>query len=193
MKTEKISTKPIREEEYPLKLVRFVARIAKNQEIRIDPRQRTTRSKSPNTSRSPSMGASIQSTARIQNKNLNPDLKYSVFTTRNPSNIVLATETPITGKLLNSALLSIEDLPYFNSTMNSSPFTFSFDGAYDECTTQEKFYNANVRQLVKGLLVGRSGTMICFGPSGSGKTYTLKENKAQIEVALYVLLKKFLI
>jgi len=174
MKTEKISTKPIREEEYPLKLVRFVARIAKNQEIRIDPRQRTTRSKSPNTSRSPSMGASIQSTARIQNKNLNPDLKYSVFTTRNPSNIVLATETPITGKLLNSALLSIEDLPYFNSTMNSSPFTFSFDGAYDECTTQEKFYNANVRQLVKGLLVGRSGTMICFGPSGSGKTYTLK-------------------
>eukprot|EP01022_Parablepharisma_sp_SALTPOND_P016052 TRINITY_DN2313_c1_g1_i1.p1 TRINITY_DN2313_c1_g1~~TRINITY_DN2313_c1_g1_i1.p1 ORF type:complete len:1204 (+),score=229.26 TRINITY_DN2313_c1_g1_i1:7428-11039(+) len=149
------------------KLVKFVARISKASEIQLGATKRTGRSKSPHTSRSPS-------TARLPQKGLNPEVKYAVFTTRNPSTTVLATETPISGKLLNSALLSVEDIPYFSSTLKTAPFTFAFDGAFDECSSQEKFYNQSIRPLAQGLLIGKPATVICFGPGESGKTYTLK-------------------
>ncbi len=144
------------------RIVRFVARISRPSDA--EPGKRTARSKSPH-SRSPSLSTARGSSIGTQRQQLQPETKYALFTTRQPSNVVLATDTPISGRLISSALLSEQDIPYFSSSLQNAPHTFAFDAVYDECTSQEKFYNQNVRQLVQSLTEGRSSTMICFGPS----------------------------
>ena len=98
--------------------------------------------------------------------------KLSIFTTYSGSNLLLASELPISQKLLKSALISANDLPYFNSMLKAVPSTFTFDSVSDHCSLQEKFYNSNVKPLLKELYMGKSVTMICLGLGGSGKAYT---------------------
>ena len=142
------------------KNIKFVARISKFK------KQHRKHSKLLYTSTCP--------TTRTYSKALNSEGKYCIFTTTNQSNLVIANETPILGKTLSSTLISVDDLPYFESTLPNVPFTFAFDEVFDERCSQEKLYQQAIRPLVQELLTGKSATIICFGAKEAGKTYTLK-------------------
>lgn len=44
---------------------------------------------------------------------VNGEKKYCIFTTRERSNVVLACENPVPGKLINESLVDQQDLKYF--------------------------------------------------------------------------------
>lgn len=158
--------------EHESRLVKFVAKISKIPEFEKSEqvnrtsihdayeKKRVTRSKSPHTSLSPARLSPLTTGRQLQ-----ADAKYSIFTTKTPSNLVLVSETPISGRLISTTLQSTQDVSYFSSTLQNKPHSFVFDAVLDECAAQEKFYNQNVRQLIKGLMVGRSSSVICFGPA----------------------------
>lgn len=69
------------------------------------------------TSRSNSRGASSskKNTSFVPNGSgmVNGEKKYCIFTTRERSNVVLACENPVPGKLINESLVDQQDLKYF--------------------------------------------------------------------------------
>ena len=79
-----------------------------------------------------------------------------MFTTKERSNIVVACENPVSGKLINDSLVDTQDLKYFNSALTGEPatFTFNFDAVSNESYKQEKFYIANLRPIVKSFVEG---------------------------------------
>lgn len=154
-------------EEYASSIIRFTVCIRKpiENETGIDTStiKRNGRSKSPMASRSPSI---LQPKSNVKNqKQIQTDYKYCLFTTKEESNIILASDLPISGKLINSALISPSDVPIFNSSLQNKPLLITFDSVLNECASQEKFYNQNVRPLIQGLMLGHSATVICWGPA----------------------------
>eukprot|EP01022_Parablepharisma_sp_SALTPOND_P004378 TRINITY_DN120185_c2_g1_i1.p1 TRINITY_DN120185_c2_g1~~TRINITY_DN120185_c2_g1_i1.p1 ORF type:complete len:966 (-),score=103.90 TRINITY_DN120185_c2_g1_i1:5423-8320(-) len=117
---------------------------------------------------------------------LNPEFEYSVFTTSKESNLVLASETPVPGKLINATFKASTDLPTFVSNFDKKPTTFTFDYVAGDYVSQEGFYNQQVRGLVQSMIKGYSATILAYGPTGqflvlitnirnrSGKTYSLR-------------------
>mmetsp|Transcript_30795 Transcript_30795/g.30288 ORF Transcript_30795/g.30288 Transcript_30795/m.30288 type:complete len:159 (+) Transcript_30795:29-505(+) len=47
------------------------------------------------------------------------DKKYCIFTTKERSNLVIATENGVPGKVINEQLQDVQDLKYFNSIMSA--------------------------------------------------------------------------
>lgn len=90
--------------------------------------------------------------------------------------MVVASETGISGRILNEQLGDAKDLRYFLQTCAGSGFhnsSFGFDGVCNETQRQEKFYAQHVKPVVQNFIEGENGTVLLFGPSQSGKTYTL--------------------
>lgn len=82
------------------------------------------------------------------------------------SNIVLASETPIAGKILKTALQSANDIPYFSSSLvDKKPFRFKFDRVVGENVSQEGFYANHISYLAKEMMLGNSSSVVLFGPS----------------------------
>lgn len=151
----------------PHAIVKFVARIRKPLEIDLNTE---TQKKPHERSRSPISTRSTIVCPQQQNNNksdsqLQPNTKYSIFSTKEQSNIVISSDVPISGKLINSTLIQTSDIPFFKSSLKNKTSVFTFDSAASECISQEKFYNQNVRNLVQDLLHGHSATIICFGPA----------------------------
>lgn len=103
---------------------------------------------------------------------LKNEAMYNIFTTRETSKLVIASDMAISGKLLNDTVRSPNDVGY----LQNNPVSFQFDQVLDETAQgrQEKLYIQNVRPLVHNFIEGRSGCVVLLGPSDCGKTYTLK-------------------
>ncbi|KAG6447021.1 hypothetical protein O3G_MSEX004731 [Manduca sexta] len=50
---------------------------------------------------------------------------------------------------------------------------FTFDYAFEPCTSQQEVYDTCVRKLVEAALDGYNATVLAYGQTGSGKTYTM--------------------
>ena len=108
----------------------------------------------------------------MYNKMLKNEAQYCIFTTRDTSKMVIASDLPTSGKLLNDTVRTPEDVHH----LQSQPVQFMFDQVYDETSTgrQEKVYIQNVRPIVHNFIEGRNGCVVLLGPSDCGKTFTLK-------------------
>ncbi|CDW80672.1 kinesin motor domain containing protein [Stylonychia lemnae] len=119
----------------------------------------------------------INTNGKLQN-----DKIYTIFTTKEKSNVVIANEKGLEGRYINEQIVDSQDLKYLSSKFcgHSPYFTFNFDNLINETQKQEKFYSQTVKPIVRNFIEGENGSVILFGPTGSGKTYSLK-GKAGIE------------
>lgn len=108
----------------------------------------------------------------MYNKMLKNEAQYNIFTTRETSKVVIASDMPVSGKLLNDTVRTPNDVP----CLQNNPVSFQFDQVLDETSQgrQEKLYSQSVRPIVHNFIEGRSGCVVLLGPSDCGKTYTLK-------------------
>lgn len=78
--------------------------------------------------------------------------------------------------------------------LDLEPYTerhsFNFDMAHDQFNNNQAVYSKGVREIVKHVVKGGSGSIIAYGQTGSGKTYTMMEEKTGVvELALRDLIK----
>ncbi|ERS94900.1 kinesin family member 22 [Sporothrix schenckii 1099-18] len=53
-------------------------------------------------------------------------------------------------------------------------FAFTFNGVYDQATTQEELFNEEVAPHIKSLFQGLDITLFAYGVTGTGKTHTMR-------------------
>ena len=99
---------------------------------------------------------------------------YSVFTSANPSDLVVACENPLQGRVISDSFANAADLNFFCDKRVSEGFLYKFDRVFSDTAKQERVYAETVQDLVKDMVDGRSASVILFGPSASGKSYTLR-------------------
>jgi kinesin family protein 11 len=64
----------------------------------------------------------------------------------------------------------------YSSLGKTAKKAYTFDGVYDEKTTQEGMYDSVVRPVVEEVLSGYNCTVFAYGQTGTGKTYTMEGN-----------------
>ncbi|CAN8105331.1 unnamed protein product [Discula destructiva] len=61
-----------------------------------------------------------------------------------------------------------------NPKNESEEFSFAFNSVYDQGTTQEELFNAEVSPHIKALFQGLDVTIFAYGVTGTGKTHTMR-------------------
>ncbi|KAI1453728.1 kinesin heavy chain [Annulohypoxylon moriforme] len=61
-----------------------------------------------------------------------------------------------------------------NPKNESEEFSFTFNGVYDQATTQEELFTAEVAPHLKSLFNGLDVTIFAYGVTGTGKTHTMR-------------------
>ncbi|KAH9905692.1 kinesin-II 95 kDa subunit [Xylariomycetidae sp. FL2044] len=61
-----------------------------------------------------------------------------------------------------------------NPKNEAEEFSFTFNSVYDQPTTQEELFNAEVSPHVKSLFQGLDVTIFAYGVTGTGKTHTMR-------------------
>ncbi|KAI1634265.1 kinesin-II 95 kDa subunit [Biscogniauxia mediterranea] len=61
-----------------------------------------------------------------------------------------------------------------NPKNESEEFSFTFNGVYDQPTTQEQLFSAEVNPHLKSLFNGVDVTIFAYGVTGTGKTHTMR-------------------
>ncbi len=96
-----------------------------------------------------------------------PDCDYSIFTPTKESDVVLASETLVSGKLISASLTTADDVSAFVRALDQKNIsTFRFDRVVGPTVSQEEFYTQHVRGLVQGAFQGHSATAMFYGPTG---------------------------
>jgi kinesin family protein 2/24 len=72
--------------------------------------------------------------------------------------------------------------------LDLEPYTenhsFNFDVAFKDYDDNTKVYSKSVKEIVRHVSQGGSGSIIAYGQTGSGKTYTMMESSGMVELAL---------
>ncbi|KAM7196295.1 kinesin-like protein KIF22 [Naviculisporaceae sp. PSN 640] len=68
--------------------------------------------------------------------------------------------------------LTIVKIP--NPKNESEEFSFTFNSVYDQSTTQEELFTAEVAPHMKALFQGLDVTLFAYGVTGTGKTHTMR-------------------
>lgn len=107
-------------------------------------------------------------------KNRDTGQKWSIFASKEHKNTVIASENPISTKIIETSIIEADDLDYFSSTLFGGASMFEFDRVLTcDKTNNSKFYSKAVKSYTKNLFKGRNSWIILFGPSRSGKTFWL--------------------
>ncbi|KAI1113989.1 P-loop containing nucleoside triphosphate hydrolase protein [Nemania sp. NC0429] len=61
-----------------------------------------------------------------------------------------------------------------NPRNESEEFSFAFNSVYDQATTQEELFTAEVAPHLKSLFLGLDVTIFAYGVTGTGKTHTMR-------------------
>ncbi|KAI1127006.1 P-loop containing nucleoside triphosphate hydrolase protein [Nemania abortiva] len=61
-----------------------------------------------------------------------------------------------------------------NPRNESEEFSFTFNSVYDQSTTQEELFTAEVAPHLKSLFLGLDVTIFAYGVTGTGKTHTMR-------------------
>ncbi|KAI0886783.1 kinesin heavy chain [Annulohypoxylon maeteangense] len=61
-----------------------------------------------------------------------------------------------------------------NPKNESEEFSFTFNGVYDQATTQEELFTSEVSPHLKSLFNGLDVTIFAYGVTGTGKTHTMR-------------------
>ena len=104
---------------------------------------------------------------------LKDDIKYTMFSSGDSSNIMLVSPKPIKGSTLNEALKVCDNLYEFHNSILNETSLLEYDKIYNETNTLEQIYNEVINDNITQLFHKKNSCVFFFGPSGSGKSYLL--------------------
>ena len=111
---------------------------------------------------------------------LKDDIKYTMFTSGESSNIMLVSQRPIKGSTINEALKVCDNLYEFHNSILNETSLLEYDRIYNEIHSLEQIYNEIINDNISQLFHKKNSCIFCFGPSGSGKTYLLFGDNSDI-------------
>ena len=111
---------------------------------------------------------------------LKDDIKYTMFTSGESSNIMLVSQRPIKGSTINEALKVCDNLYEFHNSILNETSLLEYDRIYNEIHSLEQIYNEIINDNISQLFHKKNSCVFCFGPSGSGKTYLLFGDNSDI-------------
>ena len=104
-------------------------------------------------------------------RKLSSKVKYSIFTSTIPSNLLLISPQLIMGETINSSIKFKNDLIDYNRSIIQNASLLEFDAVYNESDTIDKIYSSHVSSKISNLFHGTSACIIAFGCKNSGKSY----------------------
>ena len=104
---------------------------------------------------------------------LKDDIKYTMFSSGDSSNIMLVSPKPIKGSTLNEALKVCDNLYEVHNSILNETSLLEYDKIYNETNTLEQIYNEVINDNITQLFHKKNSCVFCFGPSGGGKSYLL--------------------
>ena len=134
-----------------------------------------SKTRSKNVSKSPTQqSTSPTSTAPSAQLGLSETTKYTIFTNKHPSNTIVVTSKPITGKTINDTFKKTNDLYEFSKTILKDSSLIEYDKVYNESVTLDVVYNDTVKENISNLFHGKNACVLLFGPMDGGKSYLLR-------------------
>lgn len=124
----------------------------------------TTLTKRPDISRSKSPLNSPNQTKSSSNLS---NHMYSIFSCPNEKSpeIVICSENPIKGKLIETNLLYERDLPDYQNSILDKAIFFQFDRVLPSNSTQNLVFSEICKEKVHNLLLGLNSTILFYGPN----------------------------
>ena len=107
-------------------------------------------------------------------RKLSSKVKYSIFTSTIPSNLLLISPQLIMGETINSSIKFKNDLIDYNRSIIQNASLLEFDAVYNESDTIDKIYSSHVSSKISNLFHGTSACIIAFGCKNSGKSYLFR-------------------
>jgi len=113
----------------------------------------------------------IKSEPNIMNRKIKDNIKYTMFTSNDSSNIMLVSKKPIKGSTINEALKVCNNLYEFHNSILNETTLLEYDKIYNETHSIEKIYNEVIKENITQLFNKKNSCVLFFGPSSSGKSY----------------------
>ena len=111
---------------------------------------------------------------RNNQNNLDPNSKYTIFTSKNPSNLLIISNKQISGNSINDNFITKNDLYDFSQSILKETSLLEFDKVYNETISLDRIYNENLKDNITNLIHGKNSCVFFFGPIDSGKSYLLR-------------------
>jgi len=118
-------------------------------------------------------------TSKKQNIGINSETKYTMFTCKQPSNLLIVSSKPIKGSSINETFITKNDLYDFSQSILKETSLLEFDKVYNETHSLEKIYNENIKDNITNLFHGKNSCVLFFGPIDGGKSYSLRGSADQ--------------
>ena len=109
----------------------------------------------------------------VNSNRIKDNIKYTMFTSNNSSNIMLVSKKPIKGSTINEALKVCNNLYEFHNSILNETSLLEYDKIYNETHSIDKIYNEVIKDNLSQLFHKKNSCIIFFGPSTGGKSYLL--------------------
>ena len=114
-----------------------------------------------------------KSPPKILNNKIKDNIKYTMFTSGDSSNIMLVSKKPIKGSTINDALKVCDNLYDFHNSILNETSLLEYDKIYNETQSIDKIYNEVIKDNITQLFHKKNSCILFFGPSSGGKSYLL--------------------
>ena len=139
-----------------------------------------------------------KSEPNLLNKKIKDNIKYTMFTSKDSSNVMLVSKKPIKGSTINEALKVCDNLYDFHNSILNETSLLEYDKIYNESHSIERIYNEVIKDNIAQLFNKKSSCIFFFGPSSGGKSYLLlggseennKKNSLHKDISKYKSYKK---
>ena len=121
-----------------------------------------------------------KSAPKTLNNKIKDNVKYTMFTSGDSSNIMLVSKKPIKGSTINEALKVCNNLYDFHNSILNETSLLEYDKVYNEVYSIDKIYNDIIKDNIVQLFHKKNSCVFFFGPSSAGKTYLLMGEKDDI-------------
>ena len=107
-------------------------------------------------------------------KGLSETLLYTMFTSYQPSNLMLVSSKPIDGGTINQAFQTQNDLYDFGKNFLKESALFEFDKIYNESNPIDIIYKDLIKDNISNLFQKKNSCILFYGPIDSGKSFLLR-------------------
>ena len=107
-------------------------------------------------------------------KGLTETLLYTIFTSYQPSNLLLVSSKPIEGGTINQAFQTQNDLYDFGKNFLKESALFEFDKIYNESNSIDTIYKDLIKDNISNLFQKKNSCILLYGPIDSGKSFLLR-------------------
>ena len=118
-----------------------------------------------------------KSAPKLINNKIKDNIKYTMFTSCDCSNIMLVSKKPIKGSTINEALKVCDNLYDFHNSILNETSLLEYDKIYNEIHSIDKIYNEIIKDNIAQLFHKKNSSIFFFGPSSGGKSYLLMGEK----------------